>query len=111
MDEEVGENFNIQVIDILDSANQTPSGLGERSGPSLLSTDASSGPPVALFQVTARGTPRMALPGCGQLTSLSFLFHSTSTCKRLFEGYCFSGLPRGVLSIDVQGTWFLLSNF
>lgn len=53
----------------------------------------------------------MALLGSGQLTSLSFLFLSIFTCKRLFGGCCFSDLPRGVLSIGVQGSWFLLSGF
>lgn len=81
-DEGVGENFNIQVTDILDSTNWTPSGLAGRSSPSLLSTDVNLGPPVALFQATARGqgTPCVAPPGCGQLMSLSFLFHSIFTC-------------------------------
>lgn len=74
---------------------------GERSGPPSLSTDVSSGP---------GGCGRLA-QGSGQLTSLSFLFLSIFPYERLFEGCCFSGLPRGVLSIGIQGSWFLLSDF
>lgn len=70
MDEEVGGNVNIRVMDILDAINKKPVVSEGQSGPSLLSTDVGSGAPVGLFHVISmgRGCLMLALPDFDQQT-------------------------------------------
>lgn len=84
MDREVGGNVNIRAMDILDAINKNPVVSEGQSGPSLLSTGVSSGPPVGLFRVISmgRGCLALLLPDCGQQT-----FAISFTLSPLRKGY------------------------